>query len=219
MLSVQRIERLAESGQFALLLEAVSRNGRWLPLPVRLRLSDEGSVELAALGLALQRCAELTHLTDPAMIELGDRLAERLADVTSPRATPGAVAAAMGGLLALRSHAADCGTRLEAGLDLRIERALRQGAYSLFEAQSSRATGLIGDTIDAAILLWHLAEPLGLREALSGSVRLEDFEHACRRCGVWRDANVQAVMRLTGGAGSLQRATPVARPSGHARAA
>lgn len=199
MLSLNRIERLADGGRFGDLLNEVSENGRWLPLPVRLRLADEGSLQTAALGLALQRACELVYRPSPFIASLADRLSERLTDQSAPRAAPGAVAAAMGGLLAFRKYMRATGHAVEPLILTRVEQGLRQGAYALFEAQSAQATGLIGDTIDAAILLWHLAEPLGLRRAIAGAVRLDEFDRACRRDGVWKDPTVQAVLRLTGG--------------------
>lgn len=199
MLTLSKIERLADAGEYSALLRAVTENGRQVPLPVRLRLEDEPSRQVAALGLALQRATELALRPSPVVVSLADRLSELLADPNMPPASPGAVAAAMGGLLAFRNHVSTTGQLVEPIIRSRVENALRQGAYRLFEAQSASG-GLIGDTIDAAILLWHLSEPLGLREAIQTCVRLDEFDRACRREGVWKDATVQAVMKLAGGA-------------------
>lgn len=207
MLNLAKIERFVEAQRYEDLLEAVTENGRWLPLPVRVRLSGVESVELAALGLALQRATELAYGPAPVLADVADRLSEALAGACAHRPTPGAVASAMSGLLAFQRHVAHTGQAVEPAVRARVDAALRQGVYLLFEAQSASASGLIGDTIDAAMLQWHLAEPLGFRATLEagGLVRVEDFERACRRTGAWKDSAVQQVLRATGGGGHRRR--------------
>ncbi|MDX2114173.1 MAG: hypothetical protein SFZ24_00950 [Planctomycetota bacterium] len=166
--------RLAEAGEYARLLDEAQRGGRPLPLRVRLRLSEAGSLEAAGLGLALQRVVQLTYKPTPLSLVLVDHL---LASQSRRGGfgSPGSTAVAVAALLALRDQVASLpggrGPALGAGkgpvsaeLAEAIERAAHEGLHALHLAQSRAEddgvethAGMIGDSLDTAIVLWQLA--------------------------------------------------------------
>jgi hypothetical protein len=76
MISLPRIARLAEAREFDRLLDEVVRNGRPLPLAIRLRLSDPEALPAAAVGFALQRVVQLTYKPTPLSAMLARMLVE-----------------------------------------------------------------------------------------------------------------------------------------------
>jgi hypothetical protein len=74
MLSPFRVARLVAAEEFDRLLNEVLMNTRPVPLAVRVRLSEQGALAPAALGLALKRLTELTWRPEPPAAELAERL-------------------------------------------------------------------------------------------------------------------------------------------------
>jgi hypothetical protein len=74
MLSPFRVARLVANEEFDRLLNEVLMNTRPVPLAVRVRLSEQGALAPAALGLALKRLTELTWRPEPPAAELAERL-------------------------------------------------------------------------------------------------------------------------------------------------
>ena len=74
MLKHFRVAKLVDSGDFDRLLNEVQMNTRQLPLPLRLRLSGEASLEVSAVGLALSRLTELSYRPEPPVEALIARL-------------------------------------------------------------------------------------------------------------------------------------------------
>lgn len=62
MMTAQRLVGLAERLEWDALLDAVIRNGRPVPISVRMRLSRDPGAGACAVGLALCRAVELTYL-------------------------------------------------------------------------------------------------------------------------------------------------------------
>ncbi|MCA9292628.1 MAG: hypothetical protein KDA20_02305 [Phycisphaerales bacterium] len=64
MVTPVRVKMLAQHGLWSRLLDEVLRNGRDVPLKLRLRLTEEGAEAEVAAGLALTRLAELARPGD-----------------------------------------------------------------------------------------------------------------------------------------------------------
>ena len=79
MLSLPRLVILAQQGQHERLIDAVLRNGRPLPLPLRARLADEHNAPIAALALGVQRYLELAARPTIPLRELLAQLLDTLA--------------------------------------------------------------------------------------------------------------------------------------------
>jgi len=174
MISLNRIERLVCAGAWERIIDCVLDNGRSRNLALRLRLARAEAACPAALGLALQRCCELTYGPTPAAAGLAARLIHaqndrglwRPADAggggspggASPGSLP-AAAAALRGLIEYRRQ------RLEAAatVDPALETAIDRGLHALAGHQGE--DGLIGDDgVDAAIVLWQLGGVAAFRE-------------------------------------------------------
>lgn len=169
MISLPRLARHASEGQFDALLGDVVRNGRPLPLSVRLRLSQPDSLEASALGLALQRVLELTYR--PTAVSTG--LLEELLKRSREDGSFGSISAtcvALGGLLAFRAQvdalpgarSGGAGRYIDPALDEAMRRAI-DGALGALSAawdiaqEDSESPALLGDEIDTAVALWQLA--------------------------------------------------------------
>lgn len=184
MLSLPRISRLVESGNFAALFDAVSRNGRPLPLPVRLRLSEPAGLPAAAAGLALKRLTELTYRPTSASLAL----ARALIGMQSPDGSIGTLAStavAVAGLLAFADQASllprrGDGTRggtPETLIDS-ARATVAHAVHRLHRAQEESpapglgvAPALIGDELDSAIVAWQL----GFEPRFTSAVRFGDL--------------------------------------------
>lgn len=199
MISLPRLARLAEAREFDRLLDEVARNGRPLPLPVRLRLSQPDSLPAAATGLALQRVVQLTYRPSALIALLARTLLDLQQDDGSFGST-GATAIAVASLLALadqvrsipaawarledRSGSARSATREE------LEHAALRAMHALFEAQERTIgalidgqTGLIGDKLDSAIVLWQL----GTDPRFAAMIRYEDLLASVVDAGIAHD--------------------------------
>jgi hypothetical protein len=201
MLSLNKIERLAESGYLLTLLDAVSANGRPLPVGVRAALTAEADLPLASLGLAVQRTTELSYLPTPGAWAIGGRLVGCLLDAgLASRASAGAVALALGGLSDLLEQAAAAGVAVPPEIDRAIQSAMQAGVYRLFEAQAGLAAqrpadaGLVGSAIDSALLTWQLAGRPALVERVGRSVNLRALDRALGRREVRSHPDVVAVL-------------------------
>lgn len=136
MISLPRLARLAESREFDRLLDEVIRNGRPLPLAIRLRLCDPEALPAAAVGLALQRVVQLTYKPTPLSAMLARMLVEMQHEDGS-FGTAGSTAIAVAGLLALADQVRSL-PRAWARLD--------EGASTRERSTSERdASGVSGD--------------------------------------------------------------------------
>lgn len=209
MISVARIERWAERGQFQALLDGVIQNGRAVPLAVRLRLSEPRTLEVAALGLGLQRVLELSYSPVPAAMLIGRQLAERLAGLSGEamedRPGPGAIAAGVVGLAGLRDQLRLFGHPGLERLEGLIERALGEANHAMLEAAarsdlSAATRGLVGDGVESAVVLWQAAL-CGAEAGVPLVVDLEALRRALVRTGAWKSGECVAVLALADAAG------------------
>lgn len=178
MLSMPRLVRLAEQGQYDRLLDEILRNGRPLPLAARLRLSGPGAIAVSAISLALSRMTELTHRpTSGAQLLAGKLLGLQAMDGSF--GSPAVTACAVESIVAILEQ----DRRLISGLDdafrERLEEARDRALHALYaerEANSAQSTGLLGDALETALTLWRLGERAvfdsvigiaGLRRALA----------------------------------------------------
>lgn len=169
MISLPRIARQMVEGQFDAILSDVVRNGRPLPLSVRLRLSEPEALPVSALGLALQRVLELTYRPTEVSIALLRGLLDRAREDGS-FGSLSATAVALASMLAFRAQI-DALPGVKSGavdryLDPALDGALRRsiegalGALSAaWDIAQDEAIGpaLLGDEIDTAVALWQLA--------------------------------------------------------------
>lgn len=182
MLSMPRLVRLAESGQFDRLLDEILRNGRPLPLAARLRLSSPGSLAASAISLALSRMTELTHRPTAGAQFLADMLLA-LQGPDGSFGSPAVTASAVESLFALLEQDKFVAAGLPTDLRDTIEIARDRALHTLYaERESSNASphsaGLLGDALETALTLWRLGERAafdcvigisGLRRALAES--------------------------------------------------
>ncbi|MCB9838273.1 MAG: hypothetical protein H6813_02950 [Phycisphaeraceae bacterium] len=180
MLSMPRLVRLAESGQYDRLLEEVLRNGRPLPLAARLRLSNPGMIEASAISLALSRVTELTHRPTSGALDLALRLLDRQLDDGS-FGSPAVTASAVEAIIALLEQDRFVIPGLEPDLRDRLETARDRAFHALYSAHeagaaNTRQSGLLVDALETALTLWRLGERAifdavvgiaGLRRALA----------------------------------------------------
>ncbi|MGP1346556.1 MAG: hypothetical protein ACTS3F_07810 [Phycisphaerales bacterium] len=87
MLSLPRLVILAQQGQHERLIDAVLRNGRPLPVPLRARLADEHNAPIAALALGVQRYLELAARPTIPLRELIVHLLDTLGDTPAAHAS------------------------------------------------------------------------------------------------------------------------------------
>ncbi|MFN0010573.1 MAG: hypothetical protein ACKVS8_02900 [Phycisphaerales bacterium] len=234
MLNIRKIERLADTGQWEALIDALAANGRPLPLSVRLRLSEAPSATVAALGLALQRMTELTYAPTAEALEAAARLCDQIhlaaRAASSNRPCGSAVAVAMAGLGDLARQANDCGRGLAAPLAERIESSLRASTWLLaqsFPPHTAQAAGAASggrvwgggsgaggaggneeggaSPIDAAVLLWQLGGRADLRTRVHEVVPVAAIERDVRRLGWWKRADCAAVLALAEAIGQPAR--------------
>lgn len=181
MFSLNQIERLMEVGAYQRLIDRILANGRCDVLEARRRLGEGGNARLAALGLALQRCCELTY----GPTEIGRQLAGelRLALLTgdntlSMQPGAGALAVAARGLLDWIARLAQLD---ETDSDASIEHTAVTRCLSLIGAAQDRS-GLIGnDAAESAIVLWQLGEHAHDEVAISPHVDLMRLRTAVMR--------------------------------------
>ncbi len=182
MLNLPRIARLSVAGDFERMLEEVCRNGRPLPLPVRLRLSEPAGLSAAAAGLALQRIIQLTYRPTPVSIGLARTLVV-LRDEDGKFGTLAATAVALAGLLAFSDQVKSLPTLSQVDPDLRraVDESIAAALHRLHRAQEESPAmpgarlgerpSLIGDELDSAIVLWQL----GLEPRFANAIRYEDL--------------------------------------------
>lgn len=184
MISLPRITRLAAAHRFDTLLEDVLRNGRALPLVLRLRLAaDPDTLPGTALALALQRFLELTLGPTPQAIDL----ARALLDRQCPGGSFGSVPATAAGVaaLALLDDALAAAPGIDPIADAlrpRIGAAIDDGVAALREARDNAPSTLLanrplmGDELDTLIALWQLAPFPDLADALDLPLLLASLE-------------------------------------------
>lgn len=180
MISIPKIIRLVAAGQDERLLDEVVRNGRSMPLAVRMRLSEPGVLPAAAAGLALQRVCELTYRPTEASIALMRRVLDRqqLGAAEGSFGSVAGTAIALAGLLGV-VHQFDAlpGSASPRFIDEQLESAVRSALEpaieSLARAQErglfEGGAGLIGDGIDSAIVVWQL----GFEPRFTSAIRFE----------------------------------------------
>lgn len=181
MLSMPRLVRLAESGQFDRLLDEILRNGRPLPLAARLRLSSPGALAVSAISLALSRMTELTHRpTTGAQLLAEELLALQYDDGSF--GSSAVTASAVESILALLDQDRFVATGLTPELRDNLKIARDRAMHALYadreSATASGSNGLLGDALETALTLWRLGERAifdsiigvsGLRRALAES--------------------------------------------------
>lgn len=229
MISVARIERWAEREQFQALFDGVVQNGRPLPLAARLRLSQPRSLELAALGIGLQRLLELSYGPEPAALAMARRVAaalERLggAEVSDNQPGPGAMIAGVVGLLGVLDRLRLFGHPGLERLQPAAERALARANHALLEAAAGSSAspahrGLVGDGIETAVVLWQLAGSERGAEAVAGVLDAESLRRGLVRSGAWKDGACAVLMALADAAAAALDAPEPCGVASVARAA
>lgn len=210
MLNLPRIARLAVAGDFERMLEEVCRNGRPLPLPVRLRLSEPAGLPAAAAGLALQRVTQLTYRPTPVSISLARALVS-LGDDSGLFGTVAATAVALAGLLAFSDQVRTLPATAQVDPDLRasIDASIAAALHRLHRAQEESPAALlgerptlIGDELDSAIALWQL----GLDPRFAAAVRFEDLLASVEDRGLRHERSTGPLLeRVAGTKHSSQR--------------
>ncbi len=217
MLSVSKLRRSVASERWAVLLADLVRNGCPLALRVRALLGSEPSVEMAALGLALQRAVELSWGPSDDLGEIAARLCACVesAELGVERGTEsgpsaGAIGVAARGLwealdtIAARGWkmgGADVPERLSAGL-VRCGQALL-AAQVRTALSRAHERGLVGTRLDSAIVMWQLgALELSDERALwlggRRGVDMEYLREGVERAGLWNDAVCAELMERAG---------------------
>ncbi|MBL8746856.1 MAG: hypothetical protein JNK58_10930 [Phycisphaerae bacterium] len=204
MLNLPRIARLSVAGDFERMLEEVTRNGRPLPLPVRLRLSEPAGLPAAAAGLALQRITQLTYRPTPVSIGVARALVA-LRDDSGLFGTLAATAVALAGLLAFSDQVRSLpGTsQVDPELRVKVDESIAAALHRLHRAQEESPAArlgerptLIGDELDSAIALWQL----GLDPRFASAVRFEDLLASVEDRGMRHDRATGALLeRVSGG--------------------
>lgn len=182
MLSLPEILRLVREGSDDVLVDRLLADGPSLPLAARLRLTAPQAVRAVALGLGLGRFCELTARPTVAAA----RLACSLIDGQRVDGSFGSVAATAGALHGLAAFAVQAERSGAADPVVpRVSGAIDRGLHALYVAQQWGGWGgLVGDPVDAALVLWlvgdvpaaavrldigRLARSLAEAEAASGS--------------------------------------------------
>jgi len=189
MLTLSRLERLALTNQHDRLLQDVLRNGRPMPLAARVRLSQPEALAPAAVGFALQRALELQHRPGA----IARNLAIRLLILQDDQGRFGTLASTAVALAALL-HLLDADAALRGGLspELRheIDRAADHALHALASAQgwggrlsglfeeADGPAGLIGDSLDAAIVASQLARSARFQRVARVADLLAALDHA-----------------------------------------
>jgi hypothetical protein len=204
MISLQRIQRLAEAQRHAALLDEVITNGRPLPLSARLILSRSAAEGISALALGLQRAVELSYLATPASFMLARRLCRVTLDALAstkvgPDLSPAALALALAAWADLREQADLAGQNLDTTLDREMAHAEQTAAYALFECQQRAIAsqhGVIATPVESALIIWQVGERPDLRERIAPSLDLALLRRSLGRAR--READVRAVLDLAG---------------------
>lgn len=179
MLNRIRIEQLIRMEQDDRLLDELLANGRNVPLPLRLRLTDPAGRRAAALGLALQRLSELTHGSAKACATVASALIGRQQQ-DGGFGTLAATVAALAGLTTYLDYAP---AEVHPGA---IDEAVRRGMASLSAAQDE--AGLLAAD---PILSLFAARMLMLHHDFVASVRFGDLTDALLRSPETSDSFAQ----------------------------
>lgn len=205
MLTARRIQRTAAAGAFPRLLHDVLDNGRELPAAVRRRLGERPGVAAAALGIGLQRVAELSF----GRCGEADDVANLLLARQQPDGGFGGVAATACATAGLLAHGASGGATLrQAGSgerDWEIEPALLAAASWLASALAAGAA----DEVDAAVVVWALGsrgvsagegtdEGARLTARVQAAARLDAWSAGARRAASDGQACVGRTLELSG---------------------
>ncbi len=175
MLSEFRIRKLVSSQHFSQLLDELAHNGRPIGLSVQLRLSDPENLTIASIGLAIQRMTEITFAANQTTSDL----IRLLLHAQHSDGGFGSIAGSAIALHALFDARSQCG--VASMLQHDIDRAI--GPVLMWLAQRQRASGVIGDAIDASICRWQL----GRCDAFRVAIRWHDFVEATEAMPVSRD--------------------------------
>jgi hypothetical protein len=159
MISLTQIQRMIDHGSFAQLIRRILSNGRCTCPAIREHLLGNPTgpdTPLAACGLALQRCCELSYLPTNVARRLGDRLAAAqmpdgrfgIADDTALATT----AIAVRGLIDYRDQESiGCKECVAVNLDAAIDRGLRAITHMVNSAAGTR-----DHAIGILIAIWQL---------------------------------------------------------------
>lgn len=205
MICLPKLVRQAAASEHGRMLEEVIRNGRPLPLRVRLRLEDPETLPAAALGLALQRVMELTYRPTDTSIALLDGLLE----CARPDGSFGSISATAVALAALHAALDQLDAlpvafrrmREEDPRDplVRARSAAASALHFLTQAQcrsdpsdpnETLSDGLIGDELDSTITLWQL----GFDARFAGAIRYESLLVAVEDRGLRHDRGARALL-------------------------
>lgn len=161
MISQNQILRLVEAHEYRQLVDRILTNGRCRSQLARGMLNRPEAVPASALGLALQRLAELTYRPS----ELAEILARRLATLQRPDGLFGhgispsnetllaATATAVRGLMTTASHGPNASLEFCGPISIAIDRGLAALAQRYGDGQH---VGV--DAVGWAIVLWQLGD-------------------------------------------------------------
>lgn len=200
MISLQRIQRLAEAQRHGALLDEVITNGRPLPLSARLILSRGNSEGISALALGLQRAVELSYLATPASFMLARRLCRVTLDALNstkvgPDLSPASLALALAAWADLREQADLAGQTLDTTLNREMADAEQAAAYALFECQQraiASTAGMIATPVESALIIWQVAERPDLRDRIAPSLDVALLRRAIGKAR--NEADVRCVL-------------------------
>ncbi len=210
MMNAGRIDRLVRADRIEQLLEEVLSNGRRLPLAARAVLHEAGSLEMASVGLALQRLVELTYTPRAVSVSLAERLAAGLEDfeqdssgeIEDEGARLVARAIATCALDDLAGQAAGTGVELSAALRSARDAGVRGLGRALFEAQSvhaahhPRRVGLVGTAIISCLVAWQLAGRAALTAELQHMARVDLLFRAIQTLNLGADRDCAGVLAI-----------------------
>ncbi len=210
MMNASRIDRLVRADRLEQLLEEVLSNGRRLPLAARAVLHDGPALEMAAIGLALQRLVELTYTPQALSVSLAERLAALLGEDQNDEPVN---AAAGGARLVARAiatcaiddlarQAAGTGVELSATLRAARETGVRMLGRAVFEAQAltaardARREGLVGSGLVSCLVAWQLAARASLTAELQCMARVDSLFRAIQTLNLGSDRDCAGVLAI-----------------------
>jgi hypothetical protein len=218
MMNASRIDRLVRGDRLEQLLEEVLSNGRRLPLAARAVLHEPRALELASIGLALQRLVELTYTPQAGAVALAERLATGLhaaaaIDAAAERDSSSGLVA--GGALVARAiatcalddlarQAEATGVELSASLRVARQESARASGAALFEAQSNHAAhyprqrGLVSSPLISCILAWQLCGRTRLSAELQAFARADLLHRAIHDLRLGADRDCAGVLAIAG---------------------
>jgi hypothetical protein len=161
MLSVPTMTRNVQAKHFRLLLDRVMGNGRRFPAAAA-ALARPDRIEVAAVGLALQRALELTYAVDSTAWELARRLIAKQRE--DGAFGSGSVVETSVAARALAELLARLERPQEVELARRASLALQGGLHWLAGELDDVMDSI--DGIDATVVFWQVSDCVICREAL-----------------------------------------------------